>query len=420
MKGVVLFADDEIHDTDGPEHRLYQLFREEYVVLTVDNLEHLDRALKSISNFDVIILDWEFIEKRSEFADEDFGGLKLKKNPLPILEPLKLFSKIYVYSNADIPQQARETFLRLFPGRVEFKQKNIRTDEPKGIAAEYELIKSELHAFSAKNQNLDFSLIWSRAINQSLQGIFSELSAAHSSWLKFLYETSLEDNLDAILEVVQLMNNLLAEELIQNLALRDTIAEQAKAAITPPNPDQKAAKLFQRIYYTAVNGPDIPIMTGDIFDISEEEYAILVTPECDVYFRYEEKKYLKEFLEVLIFHKNDIIGEFKKPNPDSEDQKKKFNQSAQAKHILPSFPYDNETRLLPGVINFSSALRSIPSTELKEIKRRYKVNAPYIQQLRQRFSAAHSRVGVPAINDLVKRFNLIEVKNLLVPPTPQE
>lgn len=411
MNGVVLFADDEVHK-GGAESMLYEHFRKEFVVLTVDNLSHLAHALQSVSSFDVVILDWEFIENDPDFIDAP------SRNPLSILESLKLFSKIFIYSGALIPDGDKSKLEGLFPGRIVFKKKNIRKDQPKELQSEYEEIKRALEEFAGSNQNVEFTLEWSRAINQSLQGIFSELSNAHSSWLKFLYETSLEDNLDAILEVVQLMNNLLAEELVQNLALRETIARQAKSATTPSNPDQKAAKLFRRIYYTAIISEEIPIMTGDIFDISEEEYAILITPECDVYFRHEEKKYLKEFLEVLIFHKNDIINEFKKPNPDSEDQKKKFNQSAQAKHILPSFPYDNDSRLLPGVISFSTALRSIPSTELKAIKRRYKLNPPYIQQLRQRFSTAHSRVGVPAINDLVKRFNLIEVKDFLTPPAP--
>lgn len=412
MKGVVLFADDQIHDSNGPEHKLYELFRKEYVVLTVDNLEHLDRALKSISNFDVIILDWEFIEKRPEFADEEFGELKLKRHPLPILEPLKLFSKIYVYSNTDIPEPAKTTFLRLFPGRVEFKQKNIRTDEPLGIAAEYELIKTDLLAFSAKNQNFDFSLVWSRAINQSLQSIFSELSAAHSSWLKVLYDTSKKDNLNAIMEVIELMNNLIAEELVQDTTLREEIVRQASLATLPIDPDKGAARLFQRIYYTAVPNHDVPIMTGDIFDLSEETYGILITPECDVYVRDKTTQIssLKNMLEILVFNKENLFIEFSPPKPDDKGQLQKFNQDAQAKHILPSFPYVGESRLIPAVISFSSALHSILSTDITTEKRRYKLNSPYIQQLRQRFSTAHSRVGVPAITELVRKFNLSQAK----------
>lgn len=423
MKGVVLFADDDIHDKDSAEHRLYQLFREEHVVLTVDNLEHLDLALKSISNFDVIILDWEFVEKSPEFADiEGFNARKSKKNPLPILEPLKLFSKIYVYSNTIIPDDAQKTFLKLFPGRVEFKQKHIRIDQPQGIADEYELIKSELLAFSAKNLNLDFTLVWSRAINQSLQSIFGELSEAHSSWLKVLYDTSKNDNLNAIMEVIELMNNLIAEELVQDTKLREEIDRQASVVTLPADPDKGAAKLFQRIYYTAVPNKEVPIMTGDIFDLSEDTYGILITPECDVYIRDKVTKVssLKNMLELLVFNKGNVLAEFSPPKPDDKSQVQKFNQDAQAKHILPSFPYLGDSKLIPAVISFNSAFRSVLSTEITTAKRRYKLNSPYIQQLRQRFSTAHSRVGVPAITELVRKFNLSQAQEYQASLAKQE
>ena len=39
MKGVVLFADDHVHQSEYAEYELYQLFRNEYVVLSVDNLD---------------------------------------------------------------------------------------------------------------------------------------------------------------------------------------------------------------------------------------------------------------------------------------------------------------------------------------------------------------------------------------------
>ncbi len=406
MRGVVLFADDNIHDSDGPEHKLYQLFRNEYVVLTVDNLSHLDHALKSISNFDFIILDWDFVEK-----DPDFDGLDAKKNPLAVLRPLKLFSKIFVYSNNEIEDGNKALLNTWFPGRVEFRKKNIRVEKTGELESEYEIIKQALDDFTTQNQNLEFTVAWSRAINQSLQGIFHELSAAHSSWLKVLYETSLNDKGNAVLEVVELMNNLLAEELVQDSYLRKLIEEQTNLSISAV-PEQGAAKIFQRIYYTKISNPDVPIMTGDIFEFSEEEYAVLITPECDVYShdKVTGQSKTREMLEVLRFSKKDLLFTIPKPKPGDKEQRKIFNQEVQSRHILPSFPYLGESRLLPAVIIFNNAVRSISSVELSDKPRKYKLNSPYIQQLRQRFSSAHGRVGVPAINDLVKDFNLAQAK----------
>ncbi|MCY7351686.1 MAG: hypothetical protein LH606_13630 [Cytophagaceae bacterium] len=116
-------------------------------------------------------------------------------------------------------------------------------------------------------------------------------------------------------------------------------------------------------------------------------------------------------MDALVFEKGDVLKEFNNPKPNDDNQKKKFNQDAQAKHILPSFPYQNEERLLPGVMFFSKALRTVPSRWLLKKQRRYKLNSPYIQQLRQRFLTSHGRVGVPAINNLVKVFNLGQIKD---------
>lgn len=408
MKGVVLFADDHVHQSEYAEYELYQLFRNEYVVLSVDNLDHLEHALMSVSSFDVIILDWEFIENDPDFADLP------PRNPLPILEKLKLFSKIFIYSNSIIPDDDKGKLKDLFPNRVEFKQKNIKPGQTSELIEEFKKIKQELDDFSGRNRNLNFSVAWSRAINQALQEIFGELSEANHSWLRDLYESSLEENGNAILEVIELLNNLLAEQLVQHRALSEAIKAQAALPKSDPDPDRASARLFQRIYYTKIHNVETPISTGDIFDISEGEYAVLITPECEVYTRNPLTKSLslKERLDVLIFSKSDLFTEFNKPNVNDSGQKGKFNQNSQSKHILPSFPYLDETKLLPGIINFTTALRTVPNRWLIRKKRRFKLNTPYIQQLRQRFSSSHSRVGVPAVNDSVRVFNIGEIKTL--------
>ncbi|MCY7351687.1 MAG: hypothetical protein LH606_13635 [Cytophagaceae bacterium] len=85
-----------------------------------------------------------------------------------------------------------------------------------------------------------------------------------------LCETSKEDNGNPILEVVELLNNLLAEQLVQHSGLSASIEQQATLEIEVDTSELSAAKLFQRIYYTKIYHSEIPIMTGDIFDISSE------------------------------------------------------------------------------------------------------------------------------------------------------
>ncbi|TGE15988.1 hypothetical protein [Hymenobacter elongatus] len=397
IKGVVLFADDRVHSDDEPEYELYKLFKKEFVVLPVDNLDHLKQALTSVSTFDVIILDWEFLSHDPDFVDAP------PQNPLSILEELKLFSKIFVYSAADIPADAVDRLHILFPGRVVIKQKVIKIDERDALLAEFEEIKKELKEFALANQNLDFSVAWGRAINQSLQSIFGELAAVNKHWVRDIYKSSVKDNSNAISEVIELLNNLLAEQLVQNPGLKAMILTQGNENGTNTS-ELAAAKLFQRIYYTKIHGTEVPFATGDIFEISDDEYAILITPECEVYIRDSVPAIPKSNLEILRFSKKDITAEF-----GIDKGLDKFNQNATAKHYLPSFPYRNEAMLLPACIVFLTALETVSKDFLTDLARHYKLNSPYIQQLRQRYSSWHGRVGVPAVNDLIKTFNASQV-----------
>lgn len=396
IKGVVLFADDYVHNNEKIEYELYQLFRKEYVVMPVDNLDHLRHALVSVSNFDVIILDWEFMSDEPEFQDAP------PLNPLSILEDLELFSKIYVYSRATIPASAIDILNARFPGRIEIRAKLSERDAGEDLVAEFEKIKKELEEFTSSNKNLDFSVAWGRAINQSLQSIFAELASVNEHWVKEVYQSSLADNSNAILEVVELLNNLLAERLVQNASLRDMIEAQGVEKPDPNLSGIEAAKLFQRIYYTKILDKDVPYSTGDIFDISNDDYAILITPECEVYDRINGKVCLKSDLEILRFHKSSILTDFDYNKEDS----KKFNQNTQTMHFLPSFPYVGEEMLLPASISFLNALKTVSKDDLEKYGRRYKLNSPYIQQLRQRYSSWHGRIGVPAVNESIKAFNL--------------
>lgn len=45
--------------------------------------------------------------------------------------------------------------------------------------------------------------------------------------------------------------------------------------------EENTAKLYRRIYYSRIL-EHAPFMTGDIFKFSDEQYGILITPECEV------------------------------------------------------------------------------------------------------------------------------------------
>lgn len=95
----------------------------------------------------------------------------------------------------------------------------------------------------------------------------------------------------------------------------------------------------------------------------------------------------------------------KKSNNSKGKLKKVFNNDSMSHHILPSFPYDDSCDKA-ACIEFETAFTIRSVDDYKDKRTDYKLNAPYIHQLRQRYVAYFGRYGVPAIPDSLRVYNL--------------
>ena len=139
-------------------------------------------------------------------------------------------------------------------------------------------------------------------------------------------------------------------------------------------------------------------MTGDIFCFGENEFAILITPECDV----NKKKELT--LEFLCFTKSESNEYIK--SRIKKDGESLFNNKFQSNHILPSFPFEKNVYNLSAYIDFELAYSVKDKANFENKRSEFKLNSPYIYQLRQRYLAYIGRVGVPAIPQSLRAYNL--------------
>ncbi len=440
MDGVILFADDKIHDCtleDGAikrsnENALFDALSKDLPVLGVNCLELAEKSIASIGTFSAIILDWEFGSGTQDlFVDEDDETAKLVKVPsvkqaatMKFLEDNDFYSLIYIYSDQNISESSFGQKLKeKFGDRIQIKQKtNIGDTEE----AKRKIIK-DIDEWKEKNGNLSIPLLWSVAINKSTQKIFKDLAEADASWVKDIYDTAEADGVDATLFVIEIFQYLLSEKLIQNKDLLDSIENFAKSAESKSD-DVSIAKLFRRLLYSQIS-EDTPIMTGDICEINESKYGIIITPECDIrkVLGKEENRF-----EMLVFEKTEFnqhisktraILDNQKPQNftkaryqeweegnDSQKEKlnelrKIFNQNESRFHILPSFPIaDNLNDSV--VIEFSLGCEMFTCKEVKTFTRKYKLNSPHIQQLRQRYISHLGRVGTPSLPLNLRNFNL--------------
>src|SRR5690606_382025 len=189
MEGVILFADDHIFEAGRIENALFQKFNIEgnFSILPINNLNNLEKTVTSISTYKALILDWNF--ERNIEGDEDDDLVMPDETPLEFLKSNKVYSLVYVYSQANISQEIKDELQTLYPGKIFFETKNAGNE----ANIEYDKIIAGINQFDTENKHLNVPFIWSQAINKSSQEIFSELEHADPNWLKEIYTTAQND-----------------------------------------------------------------------------------------------------------------------------------------------------------------------------------------------------------------------------------
>jgi|AntRauTorckE6833_2_1112554.scaffolds.fasta_scaffold09870_2 hypothetical protein len=425
MDGVVLFSDDHIFSSGRPESKLFKLLREDLPVLGVNNLELAQSAVSSIGSFKAIILDWQYgDEDIFEEVAEELGQSKVIESPstkqdaaFNFLKNNNFYSLIYIFSEKDIEELYGPKLREKFGKRIRIKRKDKFENDSVGNYKDE--ILEEIDKWQDENENLSIPIKWSISINESIQKIFKELSEADTNWIKDIYDSAKGDGTDPELFVIDLLQLVLSESLVQEKGLIDSI-NKIGATELPEIDDlemhsKSLSKLFSRLYYSELK-EDAPIMTGDICEIDEENYGVIITPECDV--RYVKGEEEAEY-ELLCFTIDSFENYLKRYNYDKlndnyldvgnnkkEKLRKIFNQDESKLHFLPSIPLINDDFNYTSVINFRSGHKRIISGDLNELNRKYKLNSPFIQQLRQRYLSYKGRIGTPALPSHVRDWNL--------------
>jgi len=410
MEGVIVFADDHIFDPERFENRLFHKLNNEdnFSVLPINNLITLEKAITSISTYRALILDWNF---KREIEVEDFRVPY--DNPFDILKDNTIFSLIFIYSEDKISQEKQDALKENYPDKIFFLQKQ-NADE---VDIEYDRIVKKIQVYEAANSHLETPYIWSQAINESVQSIFQELEAADKLWVKDLYYSSYffkKDKpiepppVDPNIQVIDLFQNILSEHLIQNVKLRRSIGEFSEANLSNKSSEPSLRELYARLYYTKTLETD-SVMTGDVYEISNGDYVVIISPECDMNTLIRKD----EDIELLYFKKDNfnniasILGIKEKGEDKDKKIKRAYNQENPRIHLLPVFPV-GENEFTTALIDFRFSMQHRKGSFLNDNKamRKFKINSPYIQQLRQRYLAYIGRVGVPTIPDSLRMLEI--------------
>lgn len=404
MDGVVLFADNKVF-SKGSEKSLFELFlkKKDFSILPIDNLACLEATIKSASTFKACIIDWNF--ENNENTDEDFDGIQhVQRTPMSILLNYSIFTLVYIYSEIDLSEEEKHCLKKKYGRKIHFRKKG------KNVDKEYEYITRDIREFERESPHLNIPFLWSQTINAAAQNIFEELENADRNWIREFRDTVIADGGDPTTELIDIFNNVLNESIVQSAALRYaldnySVESNSKSA-------KSTAKVYQRLIYSQIPN-EVPIMTGELFKFKRNLYGILITPECEI------KDNCDKQLEFLLFQRssfseyldkshsygpNDIYDNFREKRKES--LKRIFNNDNLSAQILPVFPFSPRRYNEVAYINFKTAFCIKKNKEYVSKRMGYRLNAPYIHQLRQRFVAYFGRYGVPAIPDSLREYNL--------------
>ncbi len=389
MDGVILFADDKVFGNSYENEFFRSLLGEKtHPVLGVDSLEVLEKTIRSISTYKALIVDWNFAQ-----GEDGIDGVEVPtETPASFLLGNEIYSLIYVYSDKQIEKtEDGQKLIEKYGNKIKFKQKNnSKATTAESAKSERDLILAEILEFEKANPNLEIPFIWSKSINRATQEIFRKF---------------------------------------QDKELSDKIRNIATAGSDLNNPEDYA-KVVRILYYSKVKDT-APIMTGDIIQLSPDNYGIIITPECDI--RHVLTHPGNASFELLCFvkgdfHKSDFNlqatikataliskAEEQKKITFSTGEKTELSQmlntqirSAEGKlhviaftqpnpkiHLLPCFEFVGGDFSGIAKIDFRTGLKLITGNQISVPQRVGKLNTPYIQELRQRYFAYKGRVGVP-------------------------
>ncbi len=404
MNGVVIFADNKVF-SKGNEKSLFELFlqKKEFSILPIDNLECLEATIKSSSTFKACIIDWNF--ENTVIDDEDFAGIRhAQRTPMSILMNYSIFTLVYIYSEMDLSAEDKKYLKKKYGKKIHFRKKG------KDVDKEYKNITGDIKKFERENPHLDIPFLWSQTINTAAQSIFEELENADRNWIKEFRDTVIADGGDPTTELLDIFNNVLSESIVQSPALRSALDNYSVESNSIS--EKNTAKVYQRLIYSQLPS-EAPIMTGELFKFKSNLYGILITPECEIkdkcdiqleFLLFKRSNFNDYLIKSYTYGPNDNYDNFKEKR--KETLKRIFNNDNLSTHILPVFPFSPRRYNEVACIDFKTAFCIKKNKEYVGKRMRYRLNAPYIHQLRQRFVSYFGKYGVPAIPDSLRVYNL--------------
>jgi hypothetical protein len=477
MSGIILFVDDKVFEKESDENELYLELRAKakYPVFPLQNLLEFETAISSISSIKAVILDWEFKKDvdpddvGTEIPTDDPESILKKKiysliyvfsNKGPGTETREQLESLYKdkikfnYKN-DITNTEKCT-ANIIQGIENMEKTNLGLKVPFFWSQQINKSVQEIFWELEEVDNTWIINFYTEAIRDGADPSVEVISVINQTLSgKLLIDAGLKQ------EIERFCNPVVSED-------ESTVKDFGESQKGPVN-YEKYIKLFKYLYFRNVKEEE-PVSIGDVFEIPEFGKLVVISPECDFGDICENRE--ETFIDCLVFSQieYDKLGHFKKNCPikhteiftkiilgieksqvnpglnsklvqniknsketinkevkDLIDEKwntllnkekvEGLTQKESRYYILP-FDFNSGSILN---LDFQAGFRSIKTSsfidENKKVNngiRLYRIQMPYINDIRQRFFSYKGRIGVPGISKDLRNYllnNKIEKKS---------
>lgn len=282
FSGVGVVIDDKVfaRDEQNPDH----------IISIVDQLENTyhfplvkysdlpsNESLEMMGNISFLLLDWEF-DTREEILGESgldvsVGNRFKDLNEKRVIEIVKEVSHnslvpIFLFSN-----QARDTIIKAFDkAKVDTAKSQIYVESKSVLVDEGQLL-AKIGLWVDAHSGVYVAKSWDNAFNTAKNQFFATMCNNTSHWPKAIFDTAIEDHVDAGEELTQSVS----QNILSRMLPLDISQEQIDKDTDTPDKDEVLGIMQGQFFMEKKCDTSI---VGDFYKC-KDKYFLNIRPTCD-------------------------------------------------------------------------------------------------------------------------------------------
>ena len=420
LRGIIVVVDDQIDEESSEISQILSTLKEDKFPIVAYKDIPDEGVIQSLSSASMVILDWEFKNRKDMGEIDEVAKIKINEVSNPIISFIKvlldkIFVPIFIFTNKTISEieadLEQDNLKEQISKRILIKQKS---------ELEGEKLYTEIENWFKNNPSAYAVKEWDNIAKKNRNEMFITLYESSSNWSKDVWNTVKEDSKKGINANYE-FGNFITRNYVNRFISYNFEKEILENENNSDSENNIETVLKNDIIIEYKNLDDIKIpYTGDLYECDDEKFYLNIRAQCDInrnsnpklYCICGEAKAINEFVikkhVVINSDKTINIGNEKNIKLDSDDVISSCNKKIIdcinnnvcyhfgcliERHNTALLPY-----IKPGkIIEFK--LKDIEIIEFNDLKdkRIGRIVSPYITRIQQKTANFIIRQGLMPI-----------------------